>query len=60
MTPENFVYWLQGYFEISNEETHSLNSTKVRVIKEHIALVLKKEMPDKKVFHGTCGISKQL
>lgn len=41
MTTEQFTYWLQGYFELSGATT--LNEQQVRVLKEHIALVLKKE-----------------
>lgn len=43
MTPENFIYWLQGKLEIGNTKT--LNEEEVQVIKDHIALVLKKETP---------------
>lgn len=43
MTPENFIYWLQGKLEIG--DTKSLNEQEVQIIKDHIALVLKKETP---------------
>lgn len=43
MTPENFVYWLNGCLELGNPET--LNAQQIQVIKDHIALVLKKETP---------------
>jgi hypothetical protein len=43
MTPENFIYWLQGMLDIS--ETKELNEKQVQIIKDHIALVLKKETP---------------
>ena len=46
MTPENFCYWLQGYFEISRNET--LSKENVSQIKEHLELVFKKETS---VFH---------
>lgn len=39
MTPEQFVYWLQGYLELA--ESQQLTSRQVKVIKEHLALVLK-------------------
>jgi hypothetical protein len=44
MTPENFTYWLQGYFEISGEKT--LDAREVQIIKDHLDLVFKKVTPD--------------
>ena len=52
MTPENFVYWLQGYFEL-NDAIVSMDPAKVefigpqqiKVIKDHLKLVLKKKTP---------------
>lgn len=43
MTPENFCYWLQGCLEISNPR--SLNELETQIIKDHLALVFKKETP---------------
>lgn len=43
MTAEQFTYWLNGYFELSGATT--LNEQQVKVVKDHIALVLKKETP---------------
>ena len=43
MTAEQFTYWLQGFFELSGATT--LNEQQVKVVKDHIALVLKKETP---------------
>lgn len=43
MTPENFVYWLQGFFELS--ESTDLSAKQVQVIKDHLALVMKKKTP---------------
>lgn len=40
MTSENFVYWLQGYLELSNAQ--SISPSELNMIKEHIALVLTK------------------
>ncbi len=38
MTPEQFCYWLQGFYEITGEvEGHS--AEQVRVIKAHLGLV---------------------
>ena len=44
MTPENFVYWLNGFFEISGSKT--LTEEQVQVLKEHLKLVLTKKTPD--------------
>ena len=41
MNSEHFIYWLQGFFELS--ETATLNEEQVKVIKEHISLVLEKK-----------------
>lgn len=45
MTTEQFTYWLQGYFEISNNNT--LSEEQVQVIKDHLNLVFKKVTPDR-------------
>lgn len=37
MTPENFCYWLQGYFEIGKED--SLTEQQIEEIKRHLKLV---------------------
>lgn len=41
MEQRDFIYWLQGFLEISDPET--ISTEKVKIIKEHIALVLNKE-----------------
>ena len=38
--PKAFVFWLQGFFELSNPST--LDEQQVQIIKEHLALVLQK------------------
>ncbi len=43
MTPENFVYWLQGFFELSKAE--AMNAEQVAEIKNHLALALLKVTP---------------
>lgn len=43
MSPENFCYWLQGYFEIGKEET--LTKEQVEEIKNHLHLVFLKLTP---------------
>lgn len=46
-TPENFCYWLQGYFEIVQHTDHreGLPEEALEEIKNHLALVFKKETP---------------
>ena len=43
MTPRDFIYWLQGYFELSDANT--MTPAQVKIVKDHIALILKKETP---------------
>jgi len=45
MTPKNFCYWLQGYFELG---ATSITEEQCSVIKEHLNLVFKKETQLKK------------
>lgn len=45
MSSESFVYWLQGYFEIADPK--SLGEKEIQIIKDHLALVLKKETPNR-------------
>ena len=45
MTAEQFVYWLQGYMEMSNPS--SLNMRETRIIKDHLALVFDKKTPER-------------
>lgn len=44
MTPEQFTYWLQGFFEIS--ETPTLSAKQVEIIKAHLQTVFTKVTPD--------------
>ena len=50
MSPENFCFWLQGYFEIGGGDTLSPNQ--VQVVKDHLGLVFKKETPDRNIKPG--------
>ena len=43
MTSDNFVYWLQGYLELSKEKT--LDADQIKVIEDHIKMVLTKVTP---------------
>lgn len=40
----SFVYWLQGLLEIGDPK--SLDEKQIKIIKDHIALVLEKKTPD--------------
>jgi len=48
MTPEQFTYWIQGFFEIAGVGTvehPSINADQTKVIRDHLQLVFKKETP---------------
>lgn len=45
MTAEQFVYWLQGFMEVSNPDT--INKSETQVIKDHLQLVFNKQTPDR-------------
>jgi hypothetical protein len=47
MTPENFAYWLNGFFEMT--ETNKLSENQVLMIKDHLKLVFDKITPDTSV-----------
>ena len=44
MTPDQFVYWMQGFVELADTET--LSKTQWQVVKDHLKLVLTKVTPD--------------
>lgn len=44
MTARDFVYWLQGFFEL--HDPTALSPLQVQIIKEHLALVFEKETPN--------------
>lgn len=44
MTPRDFAYWLQGFFEISDAK--SLGEKEIAMIKEHLGLVFTKVTGD--------------
>lgn len=48
MSPENFVYWLKGYFEISqhSDGVRTLNEKQIEEIQNHLNLVLTKVTPE--------------
>lgn len=42
MTSRDFCYWLQGFFELSNQSR--FNPAQVEAIQKHLALVFKHEI----------------
>jgi hypothetical protein len=45
MLPSEFVFWLWGYFEIS--DSNNLSPQQVQIIRDHLALVFEKVTPDR-------------
>lgn len=43
MNTRDFAYWLQGYFELTNEPTKLLTKEQLDTIKQRLALCLPKE-----------------
>jgi hypothetical protein len=54
MNERDFIYWLQGFLELSGATT--LNEQQVKIIKDHIALVMTKVTPSLKIQDGTGGV----
>jgi hypothetical protein len=48
MTPEQFVYWLQGYFELT-DDTDRL-SRREHIIRDHLNEVFEKRTPDRQIY----------
>ncbi len=48
MNAQEFAYWLQGFFEL-NEEDKSLTKKQVKIIRDHLSLVFKKVTHDRNV-----------
>ncbi len=46
MTPEQFVYWLQGFMEINDPVT--IGEAETKVIKDRLALIFDKVTPDRR------------
>jgi hypothetical protein len=44
LTNDQFVYWLNGFFELS--EAKELSEKQVQIIKDHLKLVFEKVTPD--------------
>jgi hypothetical protein len=45
MTPEQFIYWLQGFLEIADPK--KLDKKQIEIIKDHMSLVLTKQTPNR-------------
>ena len=45
MTPENFVYWLHGYFELKRANGEDISDPFLQTIEDHLKLVFEKETP---------------
>lgn len=43
MNAQEFAYWLQGWMELENPT--NINQEQTQMIKDHLALVFKKETP---------------
>jgi hypothetical protein len=55
MNSLEFAYWLQGFFELTNQKT--LNETQVQIIKEHLNLVFEKTTFTTMGVSGTSGLN---
>lgn len=44
MNSDQFVYWLQGFFEIADQK-HNLTPQQMQIIKDHLNLVFEKKTP---------------
>lgn len=44
MTSRDFAYWLQGYFELGDAPSDTLNASQVATIRKHLALVFVHEI----------------
>jgi len=47
MTPEQFVYWLQGFNEIRDKEAVGLSENEWEIIREHLKTVFHKVTPER-------------
>lgn len=47
MTPEQFVYWLKGFYELN--EPKNITEKQTLIIKDHLNLVFGKITPDRNI-----------
>ena len=45
MTPEQFAYWLKGFYELNEPET--INEKQTQIIKDHLDLLFGKVTPNR-------------
>lgn len=57
LTAENFIYWLNGYFEISNSD--KLSKEQVQIIRDHLKLCLNKVTPNRTILNDLKPMSVQ-
>lgn len=52
MTPEQFCYWLQGYFELKKTIDHREGATQetMKMIEDHLQTVFHKVTPDRSYY----------
>ena len=48
MTPQEFCYWLQGFFELCGEDAE-IDAEKAEIIQQHLALVFTQVIVEAKV-----------
>lgn len=58
MTAENFVYWLNGYFEISNSD--KLSKEQVQIVRDHLKLCFDKITPNRSIGYGIGNLSPEI
>ncbi len=44
MTSRDFIYWLQGFFELSGAETKAIDAPTADLIRRHLAMVFRHEI----------------
>ena len=58
VTAENFVYWLNGYFEISNSD--KLSKEQVQIVRDHLKLCFDKITPNRSIGYGIGNLSPEI
>lgn len=59
LKPENFVYWLQGFFEVSG--ANLLTEEQTKIVKEHLELCFEKVLePNSDTSHSTSTVTSPL
>lgn len=58
MTPEQFTYWLKGFYELNEPE--SINEKQTLIIKDHLDLVFGKVTPNRNDNNNNMTTSKNV